>query len=98
MAKKHQALKKKLSALSGAAFDREYMSQMVKDHTAAVALFQGQATSGADADLKNWAAKTLPTLQHHLQMAQSLHTTMSAKAGNAKGSTSGSGTAASSGK
>ena len=79
MAKKHQALKKKLSALTGAAFDREYMSQMVKDHSSAVALFQGQATNGTDADLKNWAAKTLPTLQEHLRMAREVSAKVGAK-------------------
>lgn len=79
MAKRHQALKRKLSSLSGAAFDREYMSQMVKDHTAAAVLFQSQATSGTDADLKNWAAKTLPTIQEHLRMAREVSAKVGSK-------------------
>jgi putative membrane protein len=69
---KHQALMTKMSALSGAAFDRAYAKEMVKDHNKDVALFQREATRGADSDLKAFAQKTLPTLQEHLSMARSL--------------------------
>jgi putative membrane protein len=69
---KHQALMTKMSALSGAAFDRAYAKDMVKDHTKDVALFQKEGSRGADADLKGFAQKTLPTLQEHLSMARSL--------------------------
>jgi len=67
---KHKATINKFSALSGAAFDRAYMSDMVKDHQHDVADFQKEASSGSNADLKGWASKTLPTLQDHLRMAQ----------------------------
>ncbi len=60
----------RLSKLNGAAFDRAYMRDMVMDHKKDVAEFQTEADSGMDPDVKSWAAKTLPTLQHHLQMAQ----------------------------
>ncbi len=53
----------RLSALSGAAFDRAYMDDMVKDHQEDVAEFQREANGGSDADVKAFAAKTLPTLQ-----------------------------------
>lgn len=69
---KHQALMTKMSALSGAAFDRAYAKEMVKDHNKDVAEFQREATRGADPDVKAFAQKTLPTLQEHLQMARSL--------------------------
>lgn len=69
---KHRALMTKMSALSGAAFDRAYAKEMVKDHNKDVALFQREATRGADSDVKAFAQKTLPTLQEHLQMARSL--------------------------
>jgi putative membrane protein len=69
---KHQAAMAKMAALSGAAFDRAYSKDMVKDHNKDVALFQREASQGADADLKAFAQKTLPTLQEHLQMARSL--------------------------
>jgi putative membrane protein len=69
---KHRAMVAKMSRLSGAAFDRAYAKEMVKDHNKTVALFQREATGGADADLKAFAQKTLPTLQEHLQMARAL--------------------------
>ena len=70
MAQRHRALITKLSALSGAEFDREYMRQMVKDHSDAVEMFQREASRGNDAEVKAWAAKTLPALQEHLRMAR----------------------------
>ena len=65
-----QATLKHLSNLHGAAFDRAYIDDMVKDHQKDVADFQREAEHGTDPDVKAFAAKTLPTLQHHLQMAQ----------------------------
>ncbi|MDQ6758936.1 MAG: DUF4142 domain-containing protein [Acidobacteriota bacterium] len=67
---KDKATMDRLSKMNGAAFDRAYMRDMVMDHKKDVAEFQKEANSGMDPDVKSWAAKTLPTLQHHLQMAQ----------------------------
>ena len=50
------------------------MQGQVADHKATVALFQQEASSGQDPQLKAFAQKYLPTLQHHLQMAQSIKT------------------------
>jgi putative membrane protein len=69
--KKHEADMNRLQKLSGAAFDKAYMSHMVDDHKHDVAEFKKEAGSGKDADLKGFAAKTLPTLEEHLKMAQS---------------------------
>jgi putative membrane protein len=60
----------KLAKLQGDAFDREYMDHMVKDHVKDVKDFQKQADKAKDADVKNFAANTLPTLQEHLRLAQ----------------------------
>jgi putative membrane protein len=67
-----KATKDRLSKLSGAAFDRAYAQEMVKDHEKAVALFSKEASSGGDPDAKAFAAKTLPTLQQHLARAREL--------------------------
>ncbi|HEY2435018.1 MAG TPA: DUF4142 domain-containing protein [Vicinamibacterales bacterium] len=67
---KHKAVVDRLSKLNGAAFDKAYMTAMVSDHKEDVAKFRKESTSGKDADLKAWAAKTLPTLEEHLKMAQ----------------------------
>jgi len=62
----------KLSKLSGAQFDKEYVADMVSDHEAAAKDFESQANKGNDAELKAFAAKTLPAIQRHLQMARDL--------------------------
>jgi putative membrane protein len=67
---KQKATMDRLEKLNGSEFDRAYMEDMVKDHQEDVAEFQREANSGTDADVKNFAAKTLPTLQQHLKMAQ----------------------------
>jgi putative membrane protein len=61
----------RLSKLSGDAFDRAYMQEMVKDHKKDVNEFRTESKSGKDPDIKSWAAKTLPTLEEHLKMAES---------------------------
>jgi putative membrane protein len=67
----HKSKVAKMEKLSGAEFDRAYMDEMVADHKKDVAEFRKQSTSGKDSDLKAFAAKTLPTLEDHLKMAQS---------------------------
>lgn len=67
---KEKALRDRLSKLSGAAFDRAYMQAMLADHRQDVAEFRKEANSGKDPDVKAFAAKTLPTLEEHLKMAQ----------------------------
>ncbi|MBH8563541.1 DUF4142 domain-containing protein [Nostoc sp. CENA67] len=68
----NQQLKQRLSRLSGANFDREYMNQMLQDHEKDVSAFQTQAQQGQDPDVKAFAAQALPTLQEHLQQARSI--------------------------
>lgn len=91
---KHAAMVQKFQSLSGAAFDRAYAKQMVRDHRKAVDLFQKEADRGADADLKAFASQTLPTLQGHLSMAQAMNAgTGSGGNGNMNGRTAPSNTA-----
>ncbi len=66
----HKAIKDRLAKLSGAAFDRAYMQEMVTDHRKDVNAFRKESQSGRDAEVKAWAAKTLPTLEEHLKMAE----------------------------
>jgi putative membrane protein len=68
---KDQATYDRLSKLDGAAFDRAYMADMVRDHRADIAEFEREAGHGSDPDIKGFASRTLPTLKHHLQMAES---------------------------
>jgi len=59
-----------MTAKEGKDFDKAYMDDMVKDHEKDVAEFEKASKEATDADLKAWAAKTLPTLQGHLKMAK----------------------------
>lgn len=69
---KQQAMYDKLSKLSGAAFDRAYARDMVKDHTEDVKEFQKEAASGTNDAIKAFAARTLPVIQAHLDKIKSI--------------------------
>jgi len=69
---KHRQDVTKLSAMSGAEFDRAYAKMMLKDHEKDVSEFEKQSMKGTDPDVKAFASKTLPTLQEHLTMARAL--------------------------
>jgi putative membrane protein len=68
--KKHQAMVDKLSQKEGAAFDKAYMQAMLKDHRDDIKAFADEAENGKDADVKAFAAQTLPILKQHLQLAE----------------------------
>ena len=53
-------------------FSSDFDSMQVSAHKDAVSLFERYAKGGEDPKLKDWAGKTLPTLRHHLEMAQNL--------------------------
>lgn len=59
-----------LSKLSGAQFDRQFAQDMVKDHKEAISTFGKEAKSKGP--LADFAQQTVPTLQKHLQTAESL--------------------------
>jgi putative membrane protein len=70
--KDQQALAK-LGQLKGAEFDRAYAQQVGVDaHQDAVALFRKAADDAKDDGVKSFARETLPTLEHHLEMAQKM--------------------------
>lgn len=69
---KQRAEQERLSKLSGADFDREYMRSQVKAHNEAVALFEKEARAGKDQETKAWAEQTLPTLREHQRLANEL--------------------------
>jgi putative membrane protein len=68
----HQSKLDKLKAAKPDDFAKDYADEQVSAHKDAVNLFERYAKGGDNADLKNWAGKTLPALQHHLEMAQGL--------------------------
>src|ERR1700744_2252396 len=70
------ASEKKLGKLRDAKpedFAGEYDPMQVSAHKDATSLFERYAKGGEDPKLKDWAGKTLPALQHHLEMAQDMN-------------------------
>ncbi len=63
-------LQTKLSSESGKQLDKDYMDGMVQDHQKDVQEFKDASQNLHDTDVKQWATKTLPTLQQHLQRAK----------------------------
>src|SRR5262249_3021142 len=63
----------RLAQLKGADFDREYMKQMVEDHEKAVQLFEAEAKSKGDAELRQFAENALPKLKAHLKRAREVY-------------------------
>ncbi len=60
-----------LKEKQGRDFDTAYAAQQVKDHRDTISLFE-QAARSKDPDIAAFAQKTLPTLRHHLKMAQAM--------------------------
>lgn len=79
MSAKDQATYDSLSKLSGSAFDRAYAQDMVRDHVGDIAAFQHEANDGKDASIKEFASKTLPTLEGHLKSAREMEHSVTAK-------------------
>jgi putative membrane protein len=61
----------KLSKLSGAQFDREYMKMMVSDHEKDIKEFRSESKSAKDPEVKSFAQNTLATIEEHLRLAKS---------------------------
>ena len=75
----HKQLMDKLSKSSGADFDKEYVAAMLEAHEKDVAAFDNVSKTAADADVKAFATKTLPTLKMHLEMIKGLAEKMGVK-------------------
>jgi putative membrane protein len=67
---KHKKTADSIAVKNGKDFDKAYMSDMVKDHEEDVKEFEKTSKTAGEADIRSWAAKTLPTLQEHLRMAK----------------------------
>ena len=70
---------KKFTEMKAERSDREYAERMAGDHEKAVKLFRKEADKGDNAELKQFASKTLPTLEDHLKMARDLKAQTKAK-------------------
>lgn len=63
-----------LTRLQGAAFDRAYIKGQIEDHAKVAKMLEHQIANGKDPQLKAFAVETLPTVRHHMELAQTLQT------------------------
>lgn len=70
--RKHRDAAKQLERLSGSAFDRAYMEQMVQDHEATLKLLQQIADKADDQQLRHTAREAVPEVKNHLENARSI--------------------------
>lgn len=61
-----------LKDLKGEEFDRAFVKHAVEDHQKAVECFTQASKEAKSAEVKKFAADTLPTLEKHLEMAKKL--------------------------
>jgi putative membrane protein len=59
------------SGTAGGDFDARWTADMIAGHERSVALYRAQAQGGQDADLRQYARDTLPTIEHHLEELRS---------------------------
>ena len=69
----HQKHVNDMEKMTGADFDKHYISMMVDDHKEDIGDFEKASGSAADADIKAFASKTLPVLRTHLDSANAIH-------------------------
>ncbi|RDC62066.1 DUF4142 domain-containing protein [Adhaeribacter pallidiroseus] len=74
----HQKHVDEMTKMSGADFDKHYISMMVTDHQKDVAEFE-KASKMEDPDVKAFATKTLPVLKSHLELAEKTNGKVAAK-------------------
>ncbi len=74
---KEKAGYRKLSKLSGTAFDRQFARMMVTDHKQTIAQFQREAKRTND-PLGQYASDSLPVLKKHLDTAEKIESSKSA--------------------
>ena len=71
-----QKVTAQLARLSRRSLDRQFVKLMVEDHAKAIAVFQQEANSSEDRDVRHYAIDQLPMLDNLLNQAQELQTKM----------------------
>lgn len=61
-----------LEKYSGTAFDKEFLTEIVRSHKKCVSNFEEASKDAKDSDVKAWATTMLPTLKTHLGQAVDL--------------------------
>lgn len=72
----HREMMEELRKLSGTEFDKKYIDQMVDDHQKAINDVEDKAENSKNPEVKQWASKTLPKMQQHLERAKTIQETL----------------------
>lgn len=72
MEPKHTGMIKDMEDKSGAEFDRAFIRHAISDHKKDINKFEKASRDLEDAELRSFAADTLPTLRQHLDKAQQI--------------------------
>jgi len=65
---KHQSIYRRLSRLSGRAFNRQYLLTQMRDHHAAINLFKDEMANGKHSAVRSFAATVLTDIYNHTKM------------------------------
>ena len=65
-----------MAAKKGADFDKEFINMMVEGHEKSIASFKDAAAGNENNQVKDFAQKTLPALQKHLDRAKAIKAKM----------------------
>src|SRR5689334_19393356 len=70
MSDENQRKYDEMAAKTGGDFDEAYADFMVKDHKEDIDKFKKEFDKGKDDELRTWASNKVPTLEHHLSVAE----------------------------
>jgi putative membrane protein len=76
----HKGLRSKFEKLDGTEFDLAYMAAQIIDHQKTAQLLAWEIGSGQDGELQRFAARTLPTVLEHLDMARQIYAQLTGEA------------------
>lgn len=69
----HRQIREQLMALTGYQFDSLYITTQVMDHTMTLENFETERTNGDEDNVRAYADKYQPHIEHHLELADSIH-------------------------
>jgi putative membrane protein len=76
----HKAMRQKLDAAEGQAFDVAYIRSQIIAHQKTAQLLAWEIGSGEDTQLQQYAAATLPIVMKHLRLAQNIASVLTGQA------------------
>ena len=69
---KHEEIVNKLGKLSGAAFEKAYIDEIIKAHMKDASAFEEASRNAKDPDVKAFAQRTLPVVIARLEKVESM--------------------------